>query len=500
MNDLKVVILSVPYTVVTPMLAPALLSGCLNAAGIPSIGMDFSFSLFTEFHQCEWWTKFKTKLTLTGQVHEPLPMSANVLLMRYLRRYLTDIREKYNPEWIGLSLFTHQSHVFSYGMIRMIRKYLPNAKIVLGGKSLELRHDNQFIYERYNNQQIVDLILVGDSEVSLIDAIKNDRRGVVMTPQQTQEDLDNVPPPNWTGYDMEAYQVYTNSNTGIYIPVTASKGCVRNCTFCDVASFWPKYIFRDGTKVADDMITTYRNTGITKFKFTDNLINGSVSSFRKMNERLVEKIPNTLTYRGYGIFRSKQSSPEADFELSAVAGLDLIVLGLESGSEKVRNDMKKKFSNDDIEYSATQYYKNKIKQTWLFIVGYPTETEEDFQESLRMLKYYSSMAKDGMLVISVSLPFMLLNNSPLIQNNEMRETYNLGLNTSLSDSQNFWESSSDNTFPVRADRWRRFYNCAIENKYQWSDGMDADSLLVELTEYERIYSKNIKRYMPIHRI
>ena len=236
MSKVKVVILSVPFTVPVPIAAPALISGCLNAAGITSVGLDFSFSVFEHFHSHPWWVKFKIKLTLTGQIHDPISIAANVLILRHLVQYLKDIKEKYDPEWIGLSLFTHQSHNFSYPMIRMIRKYLPGTKIVLGGKSLELKHDNRFIYERYRDQNLVDLIIVGDAEVSIIDAIRNDSRGVVLTPQQTQAELDNIPPPNWSGYDMSAYQKYNVLNTGIYIPITASKGCVRQCTFCDVAS------------------------------------------------------------------------------------------------------------------------------------------------------------------------------------------------------------------------------------------------------------------------
>ena len=501
MSKVKVVILSVPFTVPVPIAAPALISGCLNAAGITSVGLDFSFSVFEHFHSHPWWVKFKIKLTLTGQIHDPISIAANVLILRHLVQYLKDIKEKYDPEWIGLSLFTHQSHNFSYPMIRMIRKYLPGTKIVLGGKSLELKHDNRFIYERYRDQNLVDLIIVGDAEASFSDAINNDMRGVVISDPQTQADLDNSSAPDWSGYDMDAYKKYDMMNTGIYLPVTASKGCVRHCTFCDVASFWPKYIYRDGAKVADDIIATYNSTGMTKFRFTDNLINGSISHFRKMNERIVEKIPNTISYRGYAIFRSRESSPEYDFEISAAAGCDIVYLGQESGSEKVRSDMKKKYSNDDVEYSANQYYKNKIKQAWLFMIGYPTETEEDFQDTLRMLDYYSPMAKDGMLMISVTAPFMVLGNSPLIQDMTLNQQHGFSMQPDHNPNhfQYFWESSTnkENTFPVRADRWRRFYSAVIENKYQWSGAMDVPSLTTELAEYERIYADNIKRYIPI---
>ena len=38
----KIVICSVPFLEVVPPVAPALLSSCLNEAGIPSVGIDFN--------------------------------------------------------------------------------------------------------------------------------------------------------------------------------------------------------------------------------------------------------------------------------------------------------------------------------------------------------------------------------------------------------------------------------------------------------------------------
>ena len=42
--------------------------------------------------------------------------------------------------------------------------------------------------------------------------------------------------------------------------------------------------------------------------------------------------------------------------------------------------MRKKFTNDDLDWFVTNLGKRKIKMKFLLIVGYPTETEEDFQE------------------------------------------------------------------------------------------------------------------------
>ena len=57
-------------------------------------------------------------------------------------------------------------------------------------------------------------------------------------------------------------------------------------------------------------------------------------------------------------------------------------LGIESGSESVRDHMDKKFSNEDLDHYVEMSYRYKLGITALMMVGYPTETEKDFQETL----------------------------------------------------------------------------------------------------------------------
>ena len=67
------------------------------------------------------------------------------------------------------------------------------------------------------------------------------------------------------------------------IYITGSKGCVRDCTFCDVAALWPKFRYRKAENLVQEIKEQFYNYGITTFDFTDSLINGSVSNFYEFN-------------------------------------------------------------------------------------------------------------------------------------------------------------------------------------------------------------------------
>ena len=73
-------------------------------------------------------------------------------------------------------------------------------------------------------------------------------------------------------------------------------------------------------------------------------------------------------------------------EMLALSNLDEDVsvdIGVESGSEKVRNDIKKGFTEEDMHHTLESLLENGIQVRLLFLVGYPTETEEDFSKNVK---------------------------------------------------------------------------------------------------------------------
>ena len=118
----KVVIISVPYTEPLPMVAPMLLSACLNNAGISAHGLDFSIKFLDYFVNKPYWPDIKNLLALGIRPPSKLSRRAIIDILKFTKRNLLDIKEKYNPEYIGLSIFTNESINFSYILIPYIGK------------------------------------------------------------------------------------------------------------------------------------------------------------------------------------------------------------------------------------------------------------------------------------------------------------------------------------------------------------------------------------------
>jgi len=506
MDDKRVVILSVPYTEPLPMVAPVLLSACLSSNGISAKGIDFSAEFLSNFYNKDYWPALKNLITIG--VSTKLPSQCLKDILRFNKNKLQSIKQNYNPEYIGLSIFTNESLDFTNILIYSIRKYLPTVKIILGGRGLELNCgiENIPYYQKYFNHGMADLIVVGDAEESLVSAINENAMGIYKSKQQTKEDLLDVPIPNWDDYDLDLYKKFQDYSIQEdhdykvkdpkYIAITGSKGCVRECVFCDVASFWPKYIYRNGDHIAKEIITAYEKTGITNFVFTDNLMNGSIKQYRLMNQLLASTIPNTISYSGYAIFRGQSELSEEDFVTASLAGCKQWAIGVESGSERVRYHMKKKFSNIELDYSIGQLHKNNISQSWLLMAGYPTETDQDFAETLDLVKRYRHLNKNHMIDISFT-NFQLLSNSPLLSNLEIRDSLGIQYDYSSPNARFFWTCSSnpENTFIERYNRWNRLLTTVVDCGYNMQNIVSIRKWKDELDNLKEIYAEHQPKKM-----
>jgi len=508
----KVIIISVPHCEPYPMVAPVLLSSCLNNAGISAKGIDFGILFLEHFADKPYYLELKNFLTNGGLGDYYLSLTAFKDVIRFIKKFLTGVVQQYRPEYIGLSIFSVDSLDFGLILSYCIRKYCPGVKIIAGGKGLEIPHQNkEYQYQLWDNNGVADIIVVGDAEIEIINSIKHNKQGIIFAGQLSQADLDSVPVPSWQEYDLGVYSklsMYVDATDAAksikpepYMAITASKGCVRQCTFCDVIKFQPKYIYRDPKKVANEIIHNYRHTGIKKFQFTDNLINGSITNYRTINQILVDTIPGEITYSGYAIFRGRNQMPEKDFELAARAGCTSWTIGVESGSERVRNDMKKKFTNDDIDWGTNMLYNHGINQTWLLMVGYPSETEQDFEDTKNLLKKYAYMAVENRIIVGITPTFMLTTNAPLLSDPTLADAHGVAHNLQNQHTlSKFWTSTKnvDNTYPVRSRRYKELLELTDRLGYKFTQSGTIYKSLEEIKQLDRLYDEQKNKFIPIY--
>ena len=289
---------------------------------------------------------------------------------------------------LAVSVFSIYSIRIAKRILPLLRQLHPLIPIICGGNGLSSRIDDADAEfgATILAQGWADDVIYGEGEAALAALLSGDRSHPgINQPNQIQiDDMDELPFADYSGIDLDRYP-------GKRLLITGSRGCVRDCTFCDIAKVWGKFKYRSADLLVEEMRRNYYETGVSRFEFTDSLINGSTKNFRKFNELLYEakqKDPALadITYSGQFICKQKSNMVPEIYELMHLAGCKQITVGIESFSEQIRFHMRKKFTNDDIEYHLEQCARWAIPNVWLMIVGYPTETKEDHLYTLRCLE------------------------------------------------------------------------------------------------------------------
>jgi radical SAM superfamily enzyme YgiQ (UPF0313 family) len=84
-------------------------------------------------------------------------------------------------------------------------------------------------------------------------------------------------------------------------------------------------------------------------------------------------------------------------------------LGIESVVEKVRVSLGKNFTNDDIDYHLLMAKKYNIPLMLLMIVGYPTETRQDYEFTKQWFRDRINYSKNPIQQVVLSLAAILPN-------------------------------------------------------------------------------------------
>lgn len=366
---------------------------------------DFNLFLHSNVSTAEWdelesfWRCKKDSLS----------EKTNELLESVIGKFISEL-EQFDATVIAVSVFSRFSVVSAYKLVKKLRGNFPRTKILLGGHGISswpgslpyLKENKKYetIADLMLKENLIDHYVLGDAEESLIELLNGNINypGIDGRPPVSVKDLDSLPLPDYK--DTKPLDYYYTDEPGVYI--TASKGCVRRCTFCNVPDLWPNFIIRSADSLVSEIKKNKKQYGVNLTHFTDSLMNGSMKHFRNFNRKMIElkesdSTMKDLKYFGQFICRRKSEQDEQDWYLMSKAGADMLVVGFESYSENVRSHMGKKYTNDDIKFHMEQSGYYGIKNVALMFVGYPVETEEDHEMNKKFLYDFKKYAKAGII-------------------------------------------------------------------------------------------------------
>lgn len=363
-----------------------------------------------------------------------------------------------NPKYVGITILSDWTERIANSFIELLISYIPDTKIILGGPGAMPYYGPSML-----KKNKIDAFIQGEGELSFIEYLKGNLNypGINHNLATSIVDMDSLPFPNYADFNLKEYSATwwqpEKEPTGCsWLYITGSRGCVKRCTFCNVGTIWPTFLSKSGKTIAAELKYYVETTGVTKYYFTDSLLNGNV----QVLEEMVDNIINAklkIQIKGQWIARGEKLITEKLWDKLEQAGLNQIIIGIESGSSKLRNDMKKGLREEDIEYTFAKAQQHKVKCVPLMMIGYPTETEVEFQENLNFLERYKQYSDSGtIMTIGLGHTTSILPGTPLdLKFKDMGLYY---------DENKDWVYK-ENNMKIRIERWFRMRDKARDLGY-----------------------------------
>lgn len=381
--------------------------------------------------------------------------SLNFINDRIMEEWLNDII-KFKPRIVGFSIYNTNMWL-TVKLAMKIRELLQDVFILFGGPEM-------FTY-RYNFEmshlKFINAVILGEGEGAskkIAASIKENgfiapvpgaliKMGNCFAGEENAvlvKELDSIPFPDYGDFDLKKYKEPGQ------LPLIFSRGCVNKCAFCFETVFWQKFRSRSvGNIMAeiDFMIEKY-NHKIFNFSLNDSLING--------NFELLDEFCNTVIKRGmnigwWGMARIDKRMDRKFITKMIKAGCRNLAYGIESGSQKVLNLMKKNYALEEMEKCIKNTAEAGIKPGISIVVGFPGEEEDDFIKTCDFVKKvgkYVSYANISSLGI---IPYTSIE----------RDKYKAGVISE--DAGGWYMLDGKNSMSVRIERVNRL--AEVANKY-----------------------------------
>ncbi|MGD2085227.1 MAG: radical SAM protein [Candidatus Aminicenantes bacterium] len=295
-----------------------------------------------------------------------------------LKKYWLGLLQEVQPEVVGISIFSGTLPASLYAF-KLTKEYNPGIRTVMGGGIFadQLAQGSPDLELLVEKSPFIDCFIIGEGELLLLKYLQDE-----LTPGKrvyTLEDINGITPeisslglPDFSGLDVQYYASLASYS---------SRSCPIQCSFCSETVQWGKYRRKSARLVAKELAALQHQYGSHLFVMSDSLLNPVISPLA----REISRARLSLYWDGYLRIDKYVCDPQNTLEWRK-GGFYRARLGVESGSQSVLDAMNKKITPARIKQAIKNLAQAGIKTTTYWIIGYPGETEADFQQTMALIE------------------------------------------------------------------------------------------------------------------
>jgi len=285
-------------------------------------------------------------------------------------------------------------------LVRNIKSAL-DVKIIVGGP-----HPSSVLEEIYTDINGIDFSIYSEGEIAIsslarailqnnlkperLNAIPNliwkNGGKIVKNRQKFIENLDDIDFPSWDLINPKKYSARIPHGFMYkaypFAPMVATRGCPYSCSFCATNKIHGnKLRIRSVDNIIREIKYLSVEYGIKEFFFEDDNFT--------FNENFVKEFCMKIIGSNLGVFFSLPNGICADrineemLVLMRKANFYSFSVGVESGSQRILERMRKKTNLEMVKNKISLAKKYGFYITGFFIMGYPDETREDIMLTIK---------------------------------------------------------------------------------------------------------------------
>jgi len=296
------------------------------------------------------------------------------------------------PDVVGVTSAT-LTYKPALEIVKTAKDALPNCLTILGGPHVTVLDEQTF-----NEQPEADIVVRGEGEQTMIeladlvseanlknlhavDGITFKKNGQIIRTKDRAfiQNLDELPHPAYKHFPLSKYKI----SGKMYLPIITSRGCPFQCTFCLASRMCGRrFRTRSPKKVVDELEWLRDVHGADAFAFYDD----TFTFDRKRAYDICEEMKNRNVDLPWDCrTRVDQISIEVLAKMRD-ANCQLIHFGVESGSQKMLDAMKKGTTVEQNQRAIRWAKEVGISVAISVVVGYPGETADMLKQTFDFIR------------------------------------------------------------------------------------------------------------------
>ena len=329
------------------------------------------------------------------------------------------------PPVIGISMVFASQSVQALVLGNLLKESFPDIHIVLGGAYL-----SQWVMVMGETQlsdlfQCTDSVVCGEGETSFVTLLERITNGESLSgipnliyhdpdtgtfqrfDKLIYTDVSTQPPPDFTDLKLSAYLTPET-----VIPYSISRGCYwGKCVFCQ--NRYGDYQMRRYQTVPVDkaiaeMTRLSEQYHTSHFNFSNDVID---PAYLKQFSRAV--VDSGKTFIWNTDLRAEKAFTKDTCRMMAKAGLNAVAVGFESGCQKTLDAMDKGNRVDTTREVLKNLYEAGVATQAMGIFGFPGETENDGEETVRFLEKNVDRISYYVMGLLMVMPGSRMHDNPL---------------------------------------------------------------------------------------